>query len=198
MKFLLIIGLLGFLAFLFLRRIFFWGKWNFQFQVSSSYIEVKADPRDVQATIRLTLTTALTGAILMAIIVLLGWKLKILFILVPIALYLCGQAILLLNHVRYVKNNRIWYNPTKAEFRIVNTKGDEKAFLLYQDIRHISVRTALQPNKGIVFGYYELQSDRDSLKLPFLYTQNRFNSFIFEELNRFDGIERKSSFFPLV
>ncbi len=198
LKILIIGAVLGVLLFYSFRRL----KQSFSVDSSrklkSGFIQLDADSGDTNRAIRSTMMTVATGLILLVITLLLGMKIKILFILLPIACYLIGQVFLLANHLNALRKNHVWFNPETSTLWMEPIGEPAFTLNIYQDVKKVDLVIAVQQNRSVLFGYYNLHTKNGSIKLPSLLAENAGNNFFFNTLR--EGFEIKStrSLFPLL
>lgn len=198
LKILIIGALLGILLYYSFRRL------KHSFGLASvkksrpGYIALEVDPADTKRAIRSTALTVGTGAILFLIILLVGLKIKILLILLPIALYLIGQIFLLANQMNATRSRKVWFNPQTSDLWIEDVSQGNYSLNIYRDITAVKTVGAIQQNRDVFFGYHELLTTKGSLRLPSLLSENRQNNFFFDTLRDGFDIKPHRSLFPLL
>ncbi|MCL7987528.1 hypothetical protein M8998_06220 [Sphingobacterium sp. lm-10] len=162
------------------------------------YIALEVDSADTKRAIRSTAVTVGTGGILLLIILLLGLKIKILLILLPIALYLIGQIFLLANQMNAIRRQKVWFNPQTSDLWIEDATNGNYSVNVYRDITAVKTVGAIQQNRDVFFGYYELITTNGFIRLPSLLSENRQNTFFFDTLRDGFDIKPHRALFPLL
>ena len=104
-----------------------------------------------------TIRTVGIGFLLLLSIIVLGIKIKILWIALPLALYLIGQLFVYLDQLKYLKDQQIYYNKENAAVWVDYINKPALSFNMQQDLLKVSEIRAIQKNGDILFGYYKLQ-----------------------------------------
>lgn len=132
-----------------------------------------------------TLWTVISGFVLLILILIIGIKIKVLWILLPLSLYLIGQLFVYTNHVRTAKDQQIFYDPKTGEVLVDYIKKTGFAFNIKHDVVSVNEVRSIQKNKGIVFGYYKLNTKNGVVILPYLLEQNKSeaNNLFFQQIH---------------
>lgn len=200
MKIFLIITLIVLLVYLFSRR----------FLQTAGGITVTHGRRDfavigtstqlIQRITKSTLRTVGVGFLLFFIALILGMKIKILWILFPLSLYLMGQLFVYSNHVQYVKGQRIYFNPQTYDVLVEFVKAPPLSFNLIRDVTRVSEVKSVQKNREALFGYYAIHLNKNTVMIPYLIEQHRSvaNVVFFRYINENFKIEIESKLFPII
>lgn len=159
---------------------------------------LQAESRLLRKTIRNTLISAGVGLGLFIVVILLAMKIKILLFLVPISLYLMGQLLLLNNQLKYVKDQRIWYQAQTHTVWVEWLNGESHQFDLLTDVQQVKRVQAVQKNKQILFGYYEISLHAGSIHIPLLLADSTANALFFDTLEQHYTVSQKTTMFPLI
>ncbi|MVZ61526.1 hypothetical protein [Sphingobacterium humi] len=199
-KILLIVILLAVLLYFLSRRIMMRSKTSTGVQRSNKqgYYLIDLPAQVAGKAIKSTMYSAGIGAVLLVITVLLAIKIKILFFLLPISFYLIGQLFLLNNHMKYAKNQRIWYNPQSKDVWVEWLSGNQVHFKLDSDLKSLKAVKAVQKNQGMLYGYYELGLAEGAIFIPFLMEESQLNQRFFQDLKLQANASSKSSLFPMI
>lgn len=199
-KILLIVILLAVLLYFLSRRIMMRSKTSTGVQRSNKqgYYLIDLPAQVAGKAIKSTMYSAGIGAVLLVITVLLAIKIKILFFLLPISFYLIGQLFLLNNHMKYAKNQRIWYNPQSKDVWVEWLSGNQVHFKLNSDLKTLKAVKAVQKNQGMLYGYYELGLAEGAIFIPFLMEESQLNQRFFQDLKLQANASSKSSLFPMI
>lgn len=197
-KFLLIAILIGVLVFIIARRLMSTSLFAPKRFDRPGFIPIEADNTITNRIIKTTLGSVGIGFLLLLIVLFLGMKIKILFILLPISFYLMGQLFLLANHINHIKKQQIWFNPKTNDILIENKKQGSTIINLYRDVREVREIKSLQKNRGILFGYVKLVADVGDVHIPFLYRENTYNNFFFDSLRNDFDVKSSAVFYPYV
>ncbi|PRD56336.1 hypothetical protein [Sphingobacterium gobiense] len=203
MKIFLIIALVGVLAYLIARRFMLTSKSNASIvrtHQHQRFVVIDTSPQLISRVTKSTLRTVGIGFLLLLIALVLGMKIKILWILMPLALYLIGQIFVYTNHVKSTKDQRIYFNPTTYEVLVDHLKDQPLSFNLMSDIVSISEIKSVQKNRDTLFGYYKLRLKQGTVVIPYLIEQNEnsVNKLFFSYLNENFKIEVESKLFPII
>lgn len=204
MKIFIIIALIGLLVYLIARK--------FMLTTSASNTSIiKARQRQrfvvidtssplINRVTRSTLRTVGIGFLLLLLTLVLGMKIKILWILIPLSLYLIGQFFVYTNHIKSIKNQRIYFNPETYEVLVDYIKDQPLSFNLMRDIVSVSEIKSVQKNRDTLFGYYKLHLKQGMVVIPYLIEQNdnSTNKLFFTYLNENYKIEVESKLFPII
>lgn len=202
MKFLLIFALVAFLLYLFARRFFV--KKEVQsitrHQGNRNFILIDTTSTIIANATKSTLWTVGIGFLLFILLLVLGLKIKVLWIALPLSFYLIGQLFVYTNHVRFTKDQRIYFDPRNYQVFVDLIKGDSVAFNLTTDILQIKEVKAIQKNRGTLFGYYKIKHKKGQLIIPYLVEQNlaATNRQFFSYLNKNFKITVESRLFPII
>ncbi|MBD1434458.1 hypothetical protein H8B06_16630 [Sphingobacterium sp. DN00404] len=203
MKIFIIIALLGLLLYLIARR--------FMLTSGDSTSIVRANQRQhfvlidtssllISRVTKSTLRTVGIGFLLLLIVIILGMKIKILWILIPLSLYLIGQLFVYTNHIKYTKDQRIYFNLETYEVLVDHIKDKPLSFNLMRDVVSVSEVKSVQKNRDTLFGYYKLRLKQDIVVIPYLIeqNQNQANKQFFTYLHENFKIEVESRLFPII
>lgn len=198
-KILLIVILVAVLVYFLSRRIMIKGKSTAIQQANNKgfYLVESGNPI-IQKTIKSTLFSVGIGVVLFIITIFLALKIKIILFMLPISLYLMSQLFLLNNQLKYVKDQRIWFNPNTNTVQIEWLSGNQVSFNLLTDVQQIKAIKSVQRNNQILFGYYELLVHNNQIFLPFMLEDNQLNNRFFKVLKENHAIASKSSLFPII
>lgn len=167
-------------------------------QAKQGYVLVDSNEQLINKVIKSCLYSVGIGVILLAITLFLAMKVKILLLMLPISLYLIGQILILNNHLKYAKEQEIWFNPQNSDVLVEWASGNQIRFNLLRDIQGIRSVKAIQKNNKVLFGYYELIVQNNPLYIPFLLEENPLNKRFFKSLKDNYTIAQKSSLFPMI
>ncbi|HLS96967.1 MAG TPA: hypothetical protein VK017_15545 [Sphingobacterium sp.] len=203
MKILLIIALCAILFYFLSRRLFLRKDAGGLIKSAkpNSYTLLDTSPQILARVTRNTLWTVGIGIGLFFLVLILGMKIKILWIALPLSLYLIGQLIVLTNHVKTVRNQRIYFDPTTDNVIVQYIQQETLYFNLLNDPIGVSEVKSVQKNRGTLFGYYKIRLRRQTVIVPYLIEQHgssRANSIFFERLRSFRHIEVETRLFPII
>ncbi|TDS11849.1 hypothetical protein [Sphingobacterium paludis] len=161
---------------------------------------VDSDTRLIGRAGKNTMLTVGIGFVLFFVILLLGFKIKILWIALPLSLYLIGQLFVYSNHLKAIRKYGIYYDPLLADVLVYNNAGESIQFNLLRDIQGVTEVKSVQANKGTLFGYYKLRTTKGELVIPYLIEQHNapINRQFFEALNQHYRIEVETRLFPII
>lgn len=202
MKFLLIAALVGLLFYLFFRR-FFMSKDAqsiVRYQGKKDFILVDTNRKLIGNAMQSTLWTVGIGFFIFLIVLILGMKIKILWIALPLALYLIGQLFVYTNHVKFTRDQRIYFNPLNQMVLVDFLKGPSLSFHMLTDVLKVTEVKAVQKNRNIIYGYYKLSLKQGQLIVPYLVEQNDSpqNKQFFQLLNKNYPITVERRLFPII
>jgi len=203
MKILLLAALFGLLAHLLFGRFFIPRKGNADGAdrpERDGFLLVGCPPSAIGQAAKNTLQTAGTGIVLFVAILLLGMKVRVLWIALPLALYLIGQFFVYTNHVKTVKNLRIYFHPRTNDLYVQRIGRKDLRFNLLRDVVKVTGVKAVQKNRGLLFGYYRLHLENEALCVPYLllrhdHPNNR--TFLGHIADNFE-IKAESRLFPVI
>ncbi len=154
----------------------------------------------IARTTRNTLITVGIGIVLFLVLLLLGFKIKILWIGLPLSLYLIGQLFVYSNHVKVLKAQRIFFDPDLADVLVNYSDGQHIQFNLLRDVKEVSEIKSVQSNKGTLFGYYKLRLQHHTLYVPYLIEEHRtlINKQFFDCINTNFKISVETKLFPII
>lgn|SRR5690606_4378163 len=204
MKIFIIIALIGFLIYLIARR--FLSVNTVETSVVRAnyrqyFVAIDTSPKLIRRVTQSTIRTVGIGFILLLVTLVLGMKIKILWILIPLSLYLIGQFFVYINHLKYTKDQRIYFNTETYEVLVDYIKDQSLSFNLMRDIVAVSEIKSVQKNRETLFGYYKLQVKQGAtVVIPYLIEQheNDANRLFFQYLNENFKIEVESKLFPII
>jgi len=171
MKFLLIAALLGLLGYLLFGRLSIPRKGNADAADRAErdgFLRVGCPANAIGRAAKNTLQTVATGIVLFVAILLLGMKVRVLWIALPLALYLIGQFFVHTNHVKTAKNLRIYFHPRTNDLYVQRIGQKDLRFNLLRDVVKVAEVKAVQKNRGMLFGYYRLHLENEMLPVPYL------------------------------
>ncbi|WP_437918375.1 hypothetical protein [Sphingobacterium sp. LRF_L2] len=174
MRILLIILLLGLLLYYFSRRFLMGTSQQREISIRErqNLLLIDSSSQVIRKVTQSTFTTVGIGVLLFFVILILGFKIKILWIALPLSLYLIGQFFVYTNHLKVIKEQRIYFDPEGNDI-IVYYKNDQRVrFNLLRDTLTLSEVRSIQKNRGTLFGYYKLQTDKYQLFIPYLIEQH--------------------------
>ena len=199
-KILLIVILLGVLLYYISRRIMMRTKSSTDIQRSNKqgYFILDSGSKVVSKAIKATTYSVAIGVVLLIITLVLAIKIKILFFLLPISLYLISQVFLLNNHLKYVRDQQVWFHPQTKEVVVEWLSGSQVRFNLERDVQQIKSVQSVQKNNGVLFGYHELVLAQGSIYIPYLLEESPLNNRFFAEI-KMKGLEKpKTTLFPSI
>ena len=202
MKILLIVFLVGILVYFLSRRFFMSGNSTAVVRAThrNSFLLVDTSPQVLSSVSKRTLWTVGIGFILFLIILVLGIKIKIIWIALPLSLYLIAQLLVYTNHVKAVRDQRVYFDPTSNEVWIERIGGSPIYFNLLQDVKKVTEVKSVQQNRGVLFGYYELKLHHGHVFIPYLVEQHQHtnNKLFFDRLNQHFSIVLETKLFPVI
>lgn len=147
-----------------------------------------------------TLLTVGIGIVLSILIFWIGFRIKIAWIALPLSLYLIGQLFVYSNHIKTLRGQRVFFDPSNSDILVNYTDGTQLYFNLLRDVTSVSEVKSVQANRGILFGYYVLHLQNQRLVLPYLLDrQDRtINTQLFATLNQNFRIEVERKLFPII
>ncbi|WP_196938226.1 hypothetical protein [Sphingobacterium pedocola] len=200
-KVILVITLLAFILYFIVRRLRMFGtqiRNNYgKIQPSLRIIEITAPANILKAIVQKTLFSVFTGILLLVIILVLATKFKIALIMLPISLYLIGQFLVLNNHIRHTRNQRIFYDKINDDLTIESLEGNRIVFNLITDVKAYKEIKSVQKNNGILFGYYEMILAKQKITISYLLKENAENKTLFDKLAHFPT-EVETKLFPVI
>ncbi len=161
---------------------------------------VDTNPTLLAKVTRSTLMTVGIGVILFFLILIIGMKIKILWIALPLSLYLIGQLFVYSNHMKAIRNQRIYFDPQQGDVLVQYSSGELLQFNLFQDLQSVTEVKSVQKNRDTLFGYYKLQLKQGQLVIPYLLEQNPqpINKQFFDCLQAKYRIVVESRLFPII
>lgn len=202
LKFLWIIILLAVLVYFIARRFFIASPTTTLVKATAKngYKLIDTNGQLIGRVTKSTMSTVGLGILLFIGILLLGMKFKIIWIALPLSLYLIGQIFVYTNHVRATKDQRIYFDPENNEVLVDRLKTDALRFNLLRDVTKVTEVRSVQKNKGTLFGYYKLKVQGNVVVVPYLIEQNNtyYNKLFFERLNASFKIQLETKLFPIV
>lgn len=165
------------------------------------FTAIDTSPQLIKQITRSTLRTVGIGFLLLFIALVLGIKIKILWILLPLSFYLIGQLFVYTNHIKSTKDQRIYFNTDTYEVLVDYIKKQPLSFNLMRDVIRVSEVKSVQKNRDTLFGYYKLLLKQGAVVvIPYLIEQNRAgtNQMFFTYLNENFKIEVESKLFPII
>lgn len=203
MKIFIIVALVGLLVYLIARRFMLTSAGNTSIVKASQrqdFVVIDTSPQLIRRVTKSTLRTVGIGFLLLLIALVLGMKIKILWILIPLSLYLIGQFFVYTNHIRSTKDQRIYFNLETYEVLVDYIKNQPLSFNLMRDVVSVSEIKSVQKNRDTLFGYYKLRLKQGTVVIPYLIEQNdnSMNRLFFTYLNENFKIEVESKLFPII
>ncbi|NGM63815.1 hypothetical protein [Sphingobacterium sp. SGR-19] len=203
MKIFIIVALVGLLVYLIARRFMLTSVGNTSIVKASQrqhFVLIDTSPQLIRRVTKSTLRTVGIGFLLLMITLVLGMKIKILWILIPLSLYLIGQFFVYTNHIKSTKDQRIYFNLETYEVLVDYIKDQPLSFNLMRDVMSVSEIKSVQKNRDTLFGYYKLRLKQGAVVIPYLVEQNdnRVNKLFFTYLNENFKIEIESRLFPII
>lgn len=198
-KFILIGLLIAFLLFIILRKFQFidQGKSNSSSQGKAGILYVTIPNNLLKSIIKKTLLTIGSGIVLLLLTLVLSIKFKIALIMLPISLYLIAQIIILNNHIKVTKSQRLTFDSRQNILTAEFLSGESVSLNLSAETLKIKEYKAVQRNNGILFGYYRLWDGRSQIIIPSIIGLNNDNRLLFERIvNRSREVETK--LFPVI
>lgn len=164
------------------------------------FVVIDTSPQLIRRVTKSTLRTVGIGFLLLLIALVLGMKIKILWILIPLSLYLIGQFFVYTNHIKSTKDQRIYFNLETYEVLVDHIKDQPLSFNLMRDVVSVSEIKSVQKNRDTLFGYYKLRLKQGAVVIPYLIEQNdnSVNRLFFTYLNENFKIEVESKLFPII
>lgn len=197
-KLLFIAILIGTLLYFVGRRLFNFGRKPGNSLPPRGYIHLSVDNRVTNQVIQSSILTVCTGFILFLLILFLGMKVHILLILLPVSLYLMGQLFLVANHLASTRKVAIWYNPMTKGMRLQTKDGRIFDLNLYTDIDKVVKINAVQRNRKVLLGVYELTGSRMQFRISNLLTDNPKNEPFFQDVEQHFDPKVSTHLFPTV
>lgn len=203
MKFFVIIALIGLLVYLIARRFMLTEVGNTAIVKSGRrqhFVVIDTSPACIGRVTKSTLRTVGIGFLLLLAVLILGMRIKILWILIPLSLYLIGQFLVYTNHVKHTRDQKIYFNPETYEVRVDYIKKQPVSFNLRSEVLQVSEVKSVQKNRDTLFGYYKLQLKQGTLLISYLVEQNEnsANRLFFDYLNENYKILVESKLFPIM
>lgn len=203
MKIFVVIALVGLLVYLIARRFMLTSVGNTSIVKASQrqhFVVIDTSPQLIRRVTKSTLRTVGIGFLLLLIALVLGMKIKILWILIPLSLYLIGQFFVYTNHIKSTKDQRIYFNLETYEVLVDYIKDQPLSFNLMRDVVSVSEIKSVQKNRDTLFGYYKLRLKQGAVVIPYLIEQNdnSVNRLFFTYLNENFKIEVESKLFPII
>ncbi len=203
MKIFIVIALVGLLVYLIARRFMLTSAGTTSIVKASQrqhFVLIDTSPQLIRRVTKSTLRTVGIGFLLLLIALVLGMKIKILWILIPLSLYLIGQFFVYTNHIKSTKDQRIYFNPETYEVLVDYIKDQPLSFNLMRDVVSVSEIKSVQKNRDTLFGYYKLRLKQGAAVIPYLIEQNdnSVNKLFFTYLNENVKIEVESKLFPII
>lgn len=203
MKIFVVIALVGLLVYLIARRFMLTSVGNTSIVKASQrqhFVVIDTSPQLIRRVTKSTLRTVGIGFLLLLIALVLGMKIKILWILIPLSLYLIGQFFVYTNHIKSTKDQRIYFNLETYEVLVDHIKDQPLSFNLMRDVVSVSEIKSVQKNRDTLFGYYKLRLKQGAVVIPYLIEQNdnSVNRLFFTYLNENFKIEVESKLFPII
>src|SRR5690606_34316815 len=203
MKIFVVIALVVLLVYLIARRFMLTSVGNTSIVKASQrqhFVLIDTSPQLIRRVTKSTLRTVGIGFLLLLIALVLGMKIKILWILIPLSLYLIGQFFVYTNHIKSTKDQRIYFNPETYEVLVDYIKDQPLSFNLMRDVVSVSEIKSVQKNRDTLFGYYKLRLKQGAVVIPYLIEQNdnSVNKLFFTYLNENFKIEVESKLFPII
>ncbi|MFD2594452.1 hypothetical protein [Sphingobacterium griseoflavum] len=149
---------------------------------------------------RSTMVTAGIGALLFLLILIIGFKIKILWIAFPLSLYLFGQLFVYSNHIKALRKQRLYFDPQQGDVFVQQTDGKELHFNIFHDVKSVSEVKSVQKNRDMLYGYYKLHLRQGQVVIPYLIEQNPepVNKQFFDCLQANFRIVVESRLFPII
>lgn len=202
MKIFIIIALIGLLVYLIARRFMLTSTGNSLVKASGRqhFMIIDTTPQLIKRVTKNTFRTVGVGFLLLCIALVLGIKIKILWILLPLSFYLIGQLFVYTNHIKTIRDQRIYFNPETYEVLIDYVKEQPLSFNLMRDVVRVSEVKSVQKNRDTLFGYYKLRLKQGTVVIPYLVEQSEsaMNQLFFTYINENFKIEVESKLFPIV
>lgn len=203
MKIFIIVALVGLLVYLIARRFMLTSAGDTSIVRASQrqhFVLIDTSPQLIKRVTKSTLRTVGIGFLLLLITLVLGMKIKILWILIPLSLYLIGQLFVYTNHIKSIKDQRIYFNPETYEVLVDYIKDQPLSFNLMRDVVRVSEVQSVQKNRDTLFGYYKLRLKQGTVIIPYLIEQNEnsTNKLFFTYLNENFKIEVERKLFPII
>jgi len=205
MKIFIIIALIGLLLYFIARRFMLAGGNDTAIVRANQrqhFVLIDTSSPLISRVTKSTLRTVGIGFVLLLIVIILGMKIKILWILIPLSLYLIGQLFVYTNHIKSTKDQRIYFNLETYEVLVDHIKDQPLSFNLMRDVVSVSEIKSVQKNRDTLFGYYKirLKQGQGSVVIPYLVEQNKkpANRLFFTYLHENFKIEVESRLFPII
>lgn len=202
MKIFIIVALFGLLVYLIARRFTSTNADDSLVRTSQrrQFRIIDTTPQLIRRVTKETLRTVAVGLLLLLIALVLGMKIKILWILLPLSFYLIGQLFVYTNHLKTIKEQRIYFNLDTYEVLVDFVKEQPLSFNLIRDVIQVSEVKSVQKNRSTLFGYYKLRLKQGTVIIPYLVEQNdsTTNQVFFTYLNENFRIEVENKLFPII
>jgi len=203
MKILLIVALFGLLGHLLFGRFFIPRKGDADGADRAErdgFLRLRCPPDAIGQATKNTLLTVGTGLVLFVAILLLGMKVRVLWIALPLALYLIGQFFVHANHVKTVRNMRIYFHPRTNDLYVQRIGREDLRLNLLRDVVKVAEVKAVQKNRGMLFGYYRLHLENEVLPVPYLLLRHDHpnNRTLLDHIADNFEIKAESRLFPII
>jgi len=149
---------------------------------------------------RNTFSTVGFGIALLFVILILGFKIKIILIALPLSFYLIGQFFVYNNQLRLTKDQKLYFDAVNNDVCLARLHGGDLYFNLLNDVAHVVEVKSVQMNRGVLFGYYKIQlKGGQMVAISHLLSQNenRVNSQFFERLQEHFKAKVETKLFPM-
>src|SRR5690606_5243968 len=137
MKIFIIIALVGLLVYLIARRFLSVNTFKTS-MVRANYrqyfVAIDTSPKLIRRVTQSTFRTVGIGFILLLVALVLGMKIKILWILIPLSVYRIGQLFVCIIHLEYTKDRGIYFNTVAAEVFVDYIKDHPLSLNLIRDV----------------------------------------------------------------
>jgi hypothetical protein len=155
------------------------------------------DSSSLKRVAKQTLFSVLIGFVLLIIVLVIAAKFRIALFMLPISFYLIGQYFVLMNQIKALRKQQLFYNHRSQEVKVRLTNGDDLVFRLDTELSKIDEVRSVQKNNGILLGYYVLLFAHYKVVVPFILQENPYNKPFFEKLHIFPR-EIENKLFPII
>lgn len=197
-KILFIAGLLALLIFFIIRRLGFLGRrTSTTYLQRNDWIEIRMDNQTLKQTVKQTLFSVFIGFSLFIVVLVIAAKFRIALIILPISFYLIGQYFILINQIRALNKQQVFFNHLTQEVQVRSNNGVDKTFNFSTDVLKVKEVRSVQKNNGLLLGYYKVSTVHDKVVFPFILQENPQNKPFFDRLNMFPK-EIENKLFPII
>ncbi|HMR20214.1 MAG TPA: hypothetical protein PKA53_13005 [Sphingobacterium sp.] len=196
-KILFIGALLAILVFFIVRRLGFFGTTtSMTYLQTDDWIEIRLDNRTLKQAVKKTLFSVLIGFVLLIVVLVIAAKFRIALFMLPISFYLIGQYFILINQIKTLKKQQMYFHRHTQQVKINSDEGNI-SFNLRTDVVKLKEVKSVQKNNGLLLGYYKILTTHYKVVIPFILQENLQNKPFFDELEKLPK-EIVSKLFPII